>query len=83
MPLKHRVRQLRARARKAGYDDDLGCPVFRRRRGRHVLVEVHREADGGITRGDDYPKPCAACGKVPEFVIEVVRPPGTPVPVPK
>ncbi len=76
MPLKHRIHQLRVRARKAGYADDPGCPVCRRR-GRHVLVDVQREADGSITQGSDYPKPCAACAKVPEFVIEVVRPFGT------
>jgi hypothetical protein len=67
MKLKTRLQRLE---RSAVIDH--GCPACRDRRGRHVLVDATRNADGTITDLDDAPAPCSACGKVPEFIVRAV-----------
>jgi hypothetical protein len=52
---------------------DRGCPGCRDRRGRHLLVNVTEFADGTVAYPDnDAPVPCAQCGVVPEFLIQIV-----------
>jgi hypothetical protein len=52
----------------------LGCPACRDRRGRQLLLDVTQLSDGTILPAPDQPPPCAKCGQVPEFLIEVVWP---------
>jgi hypothetical protein len=51
---------------------DHGCPACQDRRGRAVLVEVHKDADGTVVSQEREPEPCARCGAVPERVIQVI-----------
>jgi hypothetical protein len=53
---------------------DLGCPACRDRRGRIVMNRARRLPDGTLTYPEWRPAPCERCGKVAEFVIEVVEP---------
>jgi hypothetical protein len=50
---------------------DPGCPGCRDRRGRIVLVEAERLADGSVVFRDKEPEACARCGIVPENVVQV------------
>lgn len=43
-----------------------GCPACQDRRGRVIIVEPHK--------GDVEPTSCLICGKIPEFIIEIVAP---------
>jgi hypothetical protein len=38
-----------------------------------VILKATELADGTIVYPDDAPKPCALCGVVPEFIIQVVE----------
>jgi hypothetical protein len=49
-----------------------GCPACRHRRDRIALVDITQNSDDSITYADDTPPVCAACGHVPELVVEVV-----------
>ena len=53
---------------------DPGCPACRSRRGFIVMIRARRLADGTLTYPEGQPSPCERCGKVAEFVIEVVEP---------
>ncbi len=53
---------------------DPGCPACRGRRGRIVLTRARRLADGTLASPEGRPGPCGRCGKVAEFIIEVVEP---------
>lgn len=67
MNLSNRLQRLEQRI------GDPGCPACRERRGQQVFVDVQRQTDGEITYGDDMPQPCRVCGRVPEFIIEIVE----------
>ena len=49
-----------------------GCPACRQRRDRIALVDITQNLDDSVTYPDDMPPVCAACGHVPELVVEVV-----------
>jgi uncharacterized protein YcsI (UPF0317 family) len=49
-----------------------GCPACRQRRDRIALVDITQHPDDSVTYADDAPPVCAACGHVPELVVEVV-----------
>ncbi len=53
---------------------DPGCPGCRGRRGRIVMTRVRRLADGTLASPEGQPAPCERCGRVAEFIIEVVEP---------
>jgi len=53
---------------------DPGCLACRDRRGRSVMVDADRQADGSVVLRDPEPEACAQCGIVPEFLITVIRP---------
>jgi hypothetical protein len=63
-----RLRQLERAADVGG-----GCAACRDRQGRTVLVSATSLPDGTAAPRGDRPAPCAACGRVPELVIEVVE----------
>lgn len=49
-----------------------GCPGCRHRQDRIALVDIVENTDGSVLLSQ-YPLPvCAACGQVPELVVEVV-----------
>jgi hypothetical protein len=50
---------------------DRACPACEDRRGRPMVIDRGRPADGAT---DVEPLPCGVCGKLPEMVIEIVRP---------
>jgi hypothetical protein len=50
-----------------------GCPACRHSRGLVALVTAREEPDGFFGMGEDEPRPCAACGEVPEQIIEIVE----------
>jgi hypothetical protein len=66
MRLEARLRRLEA-ARP-----DPGCRACQGRQ-RIVLVECQRERDDSVTPLEPLPAPCAACGCVPEFVVQIIR----------
>jgi hypothetical protein len=70
MRLSQRLRRLEARVPKP----DPGCPACRHRRGRHVLVDCQAQRDGTVVPLQPLPAPCAACGKLPESIIEAIMP---------
>ena len=45
-----------------------GCPACRHRYERIIVAHEHEMPNGTIV-GDDVPKPCALCGRLPEQVI--------------
>jgi len=49
-----------------------GCPACCQRRARIALVDIMQTPDGGVVSPDDTPLVCAACGHVPELVVEIV-----------
>jgi uncharacterized protein YcsI (UPF0317 family) len=49
-----------------------GCPACRQRRDRIALVDITQHPDDSVTYAADAPPVCAACGQVPELVVEVV-----------
>ena len=49
-----------------------GCPACRQRRDRIALVDITQNQDDSVTYPDDVPPVCAACGHVPELIVEVV-----------
>jgi hypothetical protein len=49
-----------------------GCLACRQRRDRIALVDIVQHPDDSVTYADDVPPVCAACGQVPELVVEVV-----------
>jgi hypothetical protein len=51
---------------------DPGCSGCRDRRGRVVMVEADRLADGSVVLRDQKPPACAQCGVVPENVVTVI-----------
>ena len=53
---------------------ELGCPACRGRRGRIVMIRAKRLPDDTLAYPDGRPAPCERCGKVPEFVVEIVEP---------
>jgi len=53
---------------------DPGCPACRDRRGRIVMVEYQRQREGLVTALEPLPAPCSACGRVAEFVVQVIHP---------
>jgi hypothetical protein len=69
MRLRTRLRRLEQLIRV-----DLGCPACRSRRGQSVSVETQRQPDGTTTSLGDWPKSCDVCGKIPEMILEIVRP---------
>ena len=78
MTIRGRARRLFDQARRQGLDQPPGCPACRDRRGRIVYATSQCLADDTVVPVADHPVPCAACGIVPEFVIEAVRPWGMP-----
>jgi hypothetical protein len=68
--LSGRIQRLEQRL---GARDD-GCPACRGRRGRIVMNRARRLADGTLAYPEGRPSPCERCGKVAEFIIEVVEP---------
>jgi hypothetical protein len=52
---------------------DPGCPKCRDRRGRLVIVECRRQRDGSVKFLSPRPAVCEACGRLPEFVTEVIH----------
>jgi hypothetical protein len=52
---------------------DPGCPGCRHRH-RIVMVDCQRRRDGSVTPLEPVPAPCATCGRIPEFIVEIVRP---------
>jgi hypothetical protein len=75
-----RLKRLESAARNQGLVLD-GCPVCRKWRGRIVHVDAYALSDGTVVpgAGDGLLLACAACGQVPEFVIETVRPAAKPL----
>jgi hypothetical protein len=71
MRMKGRLQRLE---RAAGVGRDEGCPACRDRRGRIVFATSQMMPDGTTVPQGDWPAPCEACGGVPEFTIEMVRP---------
>ena len=69
MRLRTRLRRLEQLIRV-----DRGCPACRSRRGQILSVESQRQPDGTTTRLDELPKSCGVCGKIPEMIVEIVRP---------
>jgi hypothetical protein len=53
---------------------DPGCLARRDRRGRAVLVDCQEQRDGAVVPHRSLPAPCAACGKIPEIIMEAVLP---------
>jgi hypothetical protein len=51
---------------------DPGCLACGDRRGRIVMVETDRQADGSVVLQDQEPEACGLCGVVPEFVVTVI-----------
>ena len=49
------------------------CAAGAGRTGLLVLTTARRLPDGTIVPQGDQPAPCAACGKVPEQIIEVIE----------
>jgi hypothetical protein len=49
-----------------------GCPACRNRRDRIALVDITQHPDDSVTYADNVPPVCAACGQLPELVVEVV-----------
>ena len=49
-----------------------GCPACRHRHDRIALVDTTQNSDGSVLSLADTPTVCAACGHVPELVVEVV-----------
>jgi hypothetical protein len=66
MKLRHRLHRLEQRL-------PAGCPACRHRRGLVALVAVRQVPDEPTRTGEDAPRPCAACGDVPEQIIEIVE----------
>lgn len=67
-----RTRLGRLEQRVGGRDD--ACPACRDRRGRIVMTTSQRMPDGTTAPQGDWPAPCAACGAVPEQLVEIVMP---------
>jgi hypothetical protein len=72
MTVRTRLKRLEVTARKQGLVCD-GCRVCRQRRGHNVLVTGVKLPDGTAMPGPDAPLPCAACGEIPERLIEIVE----------
>jgi hypothetical protein len=66
MKLRHRLGRLEQRL-------PAGCPACRHRRGLVALVTARGEPDASWGAREDEPRPCAACGEVPEQIIEIVE----------
>jgi len=73
MTVRTRVHRLLQAAQERGLVVT-GCPACRDRRGYCVLLTVRRGPNGEEVPDPNEPKPCRACGKVPEQIIEVVEP---------
>jgi hypothetical protein len=69
MTLANRLRRLEQKS-----PADSGCTARRDRLGRVVTVECQRQRDESITPLEPEPVPCAACGRVGEFISQYVRP---------
>jgi hypothetical protein len=59
---------------------DPGCRKCRDRRGRLVFVECRRQRDGSVKAMNPMPCACEGCGRLPEFVTQVVHPFSEPRP---
>ncbi len=66
--------RLRRLEEAAGVGRDDGCPTCRDRHGPIVLATSQRMPDETIRPEGEWPAPCGACGVVPEFIIEAVKP---------
>lgn len=73
MSLRSRFRRLAVEARRQGFGGTSGCPACRDRRGRTVFITSREQLAGTVAPGPEALPPCAACGQVPEMVIEVVE----------
>jgi hypothetical protein len=49
-----------------------GSPGCCDRRGRIVLVQAHRLADGSVVLRGTKPEACGLCGAVPEHVVKLI-----------
>jgi hypothetical protein len=67
MRLHNRLRRLEQKL------PDPGCPGCRHR-DRVVVVDCQRQRDSSVTSLEPVPSPCTTCGRVPEFIVEIVRP---------
>jgi len=38
------------------------------------MVDCQRQRDDSVTPLQPMPVPCATCGAIPEFIVEVIRP---------
>lgn len=50
-----------------------GCPACRVRR-RIVTRTATPDSDGALVWDRDEPQPCACCGEIPEYLINVILP---------
>ncbi len=73
MSLRGRVNRLVAAARRQGLSPGAGCPACRERRNVTVIMRGREDDAGEMAWAGEGPSPCAACGQVPEEVIEVVE----------
>jgi len=65
--MHHRIRRLEQALPHSG------CPACRDRRGRIVMVDSRRRADGTPRHPEGRLAPCERCGQTPEFIIQIVE----------
>ncbi len=53
---------------------DPGCATCRHRRACLVFLECRRQRDGSVQSLSPWPAVCESCGRLPEFVTQVVHP---------
>ena len=73
MRLRTRLNSLEAMARRKHLLSPHGCAACRGRWGLDALVSCEQLPDGTLGPGRDRPLPCAACGRIPERIIEIVE----------
>src|SRR5260221_14545806 len=84
MRLRTRLNALETMARRKRLLSPHGCAACRDRWGLVVLISCEQLPDGTLAPGKDSALPCAACGRIPERIIQiaevVVESAGTTVP---